>query len=77
MKLQQIFRAKERPNMKGQMTIIGLIMIMVGLFVLTAFAPMIIGQVAQLKNATANDTQAGNISTLADLILPLMVRLLA
>jgi len=55
------------------MTVIGIIMILVALFVLNAFAPMFVEQIGQLKTATENETQSGNINTLADLILPLLV----
>lgn len=58
---------------KGQMTVIGIIMILVALFVLNAFAPIFVQQIAQLKNTTANESQSGNINILADLILPLLV----
>lgn len=59
--------------MKGQMTIIGVIMILISLIVLNAMSPIFVSQVANLKNVTENETEAETISVLADLILPLLV----
>jgi len=59
--------------MKGQFTIIGVIVILISLVVLGAFAPLILIQVETLKNATAGSENEGVTNTLADLILPLMV----
>ena len=59
--------------MKGQFTIIGVIIILISLVVLGAFAPVINDQVEILKNATENTTYGGIIATVGDLILPLMV----
>lgn len=55
------------------MTIIGIIVILISLIILNAFAPLLVTQVDTLKNATVNTTNGSTIATLGDLILPLLV----